>query len=227
LFEDRRTPAGVGAPSLSLTGFGTAFLDFDNDGRLDVVTVNGAVHLTEGRLPTSARPLPLEQAKQLFRNLDGTTFDAVGSRIGMALSNEDVGRGLAVGDIDNDGDPDLLIANDNGPARLLIDSLDPSPWIGLRLLDGRRDALGAGVTLHRRNAPDLYRHVHTDGSYASAGDPRVLFGLGAGGEVRGVDVRWGDGSVETFPAPPPGRYVTLQRGEGSTTASDRLGGQAR
>ena len=94
------------------------------------------------------------------------------------------GRGLAVGDVDDDGDPDLLIATHRGPARLLLNRAGQrAPWLGLRLLTGERDALGARAVLRRKGAPDLWRRARSDGSYASASDPRVLFGLAGGGEV--------------------------------------------
>jgi hypothetical protein len=215
LFEDRRTSAGVAVPSLPSTGFGTAFVDFDNDGRLDLVTVNGAVHFDERRPPTAAAPLPLGQPGQLFRNTQPWTFESRGGRE-AALASEVVARGLAVGDLDEDGDPDLVIVPTDGPARVLLDAVgQKQAWLGLRVMEGRRDALGAVVTLRREGAADLRRHVHTDGSYASAGDPRVVFGLGGGSKLRGMEVRWPDGTVEAFAAPALARYTTVRRGAGT------------
>jgi hypothetical protein len=140
-----------------------------------------------------------------------------------------VGRGLATGDIDNDGDPDLLITNNNGPAVLLRnDAGAASSWLGLRLLtaDGRRDALGAVARLERAApavtpapgtpaAGPLFRRVHSDGSYASAGDPRLLFGLGSASGPQQVTVIWPDGAKETFADLAPGAYHALQQGTGT------------
>jgi hypothetical protein len=126
-------------------------------------------------------------------------------------------RGLAVGDIDNDGDPDLLIATSESPARLLLDTIGQRvPWLGLRLVTGPgpRDAYGATVWLRRRGAPTLLRHVHPDGSYASSSDPRLLFGLGEGSTIEAVDVRWPAGTRERFVPPPINRYTTLRQGSG-------------
>ncbi len=218
LFEDRTLASGLGPASLPWTGFGTRLFDYDNDGALDVVVVNGAVHLPDE--PSDPRdPLALGQPKLLFRNLGRGTFADVSARAGEAFARREVSRGLAVGDLDDDGDPDLVVANNVGPSRVLLNRVgQDAPWLGLRLLlaDGRRDALGARVTLRRRGTPDLVRRVRTDGSYASASDPRLLFGLAAGQDVAGVDVQWPDGSRETFPAPALRRYTTLKQSGGST-----------
>ena len=133
-----------------------------------------------------------------------------------------MGRGLVLADFDDDGDSDLVITYNAGPARLLrTDTPVDDSWLGLRLLaaGGKRDALGATVTLSRIGAPPLTRLVATDGSYLSARDPRVLFGLRGttpGAELR---VRWPSGRAETFPVPPLGRYSTLVEGTGSSAVT--------
>ncbi len=217
LFEDRTITAGLAAPSLPLTGFGTRFLDYDNDGALDLVVVNGAVHLPDQPVE-AGQPLPLDQPKLLFRNLGGGRFEDRSAQAGPAFARPENSRGLAAGDLDDDGDTDLVVVNSDQPARVLLNEVgQDAPWLGLRLVeaDGRREANGAQATLRRRGAPDLVRHLHTDGSYASAGDPRLLFGLGQGRDVTAVEVRWPDGTRERFEAPPAGRYTTLRRGQGS------------
>ncbi len=219
LFLDETMRTGLGPPSIEKTGFGTGVLDYDGDGWLDLFVANGAAQVIE----TEARagdPYPLRQKNQLYRNMGGAHFVDVSAESGPSFELSEVSRGVAVGDVDDDGDPDLLVSNNSGPVRLLVNRIGQSqPWLGLRLMtrDGRRDALGARVELMRKGAPPLWRRAHTDGSYESAGDPRVLFGLGgagAGTELEAVKVLWPDGSVERFPAPEPERYTTLLQGTG-------------
>jgi hypothetical protein len=216
LFEDRSLESGLGAPSLPMTGFGTLFTDYDRDGWLDLPVANGAVYRIEEQARAGVS-LPLRQRRQLFRNLgDGTFADATGGA-GAAFAQEEVGRGLAAGDLDNDGDADLVVFNNHGPARVLInEAADGRPWIGLRLLTGTpgRDALGARVTVERADGRTLHRRVHSDGSYLSASDPRLQVGLGPAGGVRRVIVRWPDGGVEEWGTLEAGRYHTLRRGTG-------------
>ena len=226
VFEDATLGTRVGAPSLGATGFGAALFDLDNDGWLDLAAVNGAVIQIE-ELAAAGDPFPLHQPNQLLRHLGpaaagGVRFAAAGPEAGGAFTVSEVSRGLAAGDVDNDGDTDLVIFNNHGPARLALNAVGQDrPWLGLRLVGGegreagpRRDMLGARVTLRRRGAPDLLRRVHADGSYCSAGDPRVLFGLGAGSDLEAVRVRWPDGTVEEWPPPAVGRYTTLTQGGG-------------
>jgi hypothetical protein len=217
-FEDVTTATGLGPPSWEATGFGTAFLDFDNDGLLDLFVLNGAVKVVE-ELAREGDPHPLHQENQLFHNLGGGRFVEVTDRAGSAFEPSEVSRGAAVGDLDNDGDADLVLGNNAGPARILLNRVgSENAWLGLRLLDGGRDALGAWVEVVRDGAPSLWRRVSSGGGYASARDPRVLFGLGerggAGTAVREVRVTWPGGAVERFAVPGIDRYSTLERGQG-------------
>jgi hypothetical protein len=183
MFEDRTMQAGLAAPSLPFTGFGTAWIDYDNDGRLDLLAVNGAVRLINEQAQRGD-PFPYAETHQMFHNVGGRFVD-VSQEMGEPFRRPEVGRGAAFGDVDNDGDVDVLIVNANGPARLLINEIgNRSPWLGLRLM-GRppgakadRDMLGALAGIVRKGASTLWRRAATDGSYASANDPRVLIGLG-------------------------------------------------
>jgi enediyne biosynthesis protein E4 len=217
LFEDRTAAAGLAAPSLPFTAFGTLWMDYDNDGWLDLLTANGAVRLLDDKA-RQGDSYPFAQRAQLFRNLGSGRFAEVpGGEAGAPFRDGAVGRGIAFGDVDNDGDTDALVVNSNGPARLLVNQVGSRrPWLGLRLV-GRpsvRDLLGARVTVFRKGDPALVRRAATDGSYASANDPRVLVGLGDASEVEKVRVDWPDGRNETFPPPSLGRYTTLVQGEG-------------
>jgi len=110
------------------------------------------------------------------------------------------------------------VSNNNGPARVLINQIGSRhPWLGLRLLTGEpgRDALGARVELRRPGKPSLWRRSRSDGSYASANDPRVLFGLGDSPQIEKVVVHWPSGKVESFKDVPVGTYTTLREGSGA------------
>lgn len=215
LFEDVSLPSGLQTASWKLTGFGAAWFDYDNDSRLDLLTVNGAIKKIEEQA-RAGDPLPLKQEKQLFHNLGNGRFEEVGKQSGAVFSTLEVGRGAAFGDLDNDGDTDVVVSNNNGPARVLINQIGSrNPWLGLRLLTGSRDALGATVELHRPGKPVLRRRARSDGSYASANDPRVLFGLGDTAQVTKVVVRWPSGKAEEFKDLPTGAYATLKEGAGA------------
>jgi hypothetical protein len=212
IYEDRSAAAGLIAATTAFTGFGVGFLDYDNDGWLDLVQANGAVHGIESLIAAGDK-YPLHQKRVLLRNLGNGRFRDASA--GAAFDTSEVGRGLAVGDLDNDGDPDVVVSNSNGRLRILLNQVGSAqPWIGLRLVMGKRDAYGARVEVRRKGAPTLWRRARADGSYLSAQDPRVLVGLGADAQIEALRVHWPDGRVESFPAPPLRTYATLVQGRG-------------
>ena len=215
VFEERAAGAGLRLPSLRYTGFGTAWFDIDNDGWLDILTVNGAVRHSAEAL-TRKDTFSLQQPKLLFRNLGNGQFADVTERGGAALRTADVGRGAAFGDIDNDGDTDVVVANDNGPIRLLINNIGSRKhWVGVRVSGQRRqDMVGARVSVVRSAGSPLSRRVRADGSYASANDPRVLVGLGDVSKIDKVRVEWPDGKADEWTNVGIDRYTTLKQGEG-------------
>jgi hypothetical protein len=218
-FEPGSAAAGLKHPSLPFTGFGTAWMDIDNDGWLDLLTVNGTVQRIDA-LVRENDPSPLRQRKQLFRNLGNVRFEDLTSRSGEVFERADVGRGAAFGDIDNDGDTDVIVGNNNGPAQVLLNVRGSrNHWIGLRLVGanktgGARDMIGARVTISRDGLPTRQRRARSDGSFASSNDPRVLVGLGQATQQPRVRVTWPDGRVEEWTNLPIDRYTTLTAGSG-------------
>jgi hypothetical protein len=215
VFEEQAARAGIRLPSLPYTGFGAAWIDVDNDGWLDILTVNGAVRHAPEALARN-ETFALQQPKQLFRNLHNGQFEDVTRQAGAALQIPDVSRGAAFGDVDNDGDTDVVVANDSGPIRLLANGLgNRRHWVGLRLVGQHgRDMVGARVTIVRADGATVARRSRADGSYASANDPRVLVGLGDVAKISKVRVEWPDGNTQEWTNVPVDRYTTLKEGEG-------------
>lgn len=200
----------MGHSSLPFTGFGAAWFDHDNDGLLDVYVTNGAVLIETGQIATS--DYPYAQHDQLFHN-DGDGF----SLRDPGVDTFAVGRGAAFGDLDNDGDVDVLLSNNNGPAWILRNELGgQKPWLRVRLrgVTANRDGEGARVALLRPGQPPLWRRAHTDGSYLSASDIRVHFGLGDGPQPESVGVHWPGGGAEVWPVPGTRREIELTQGSG-------------
>jgi enediyne biosynthesis protein E4 len=196
LFTEEGYAAGIGDASLSRLGFGARLFDADNDGDLELITANGHVQDNAARIfpgVTYAQPV------QLFENLGERRFLDVSAAAGASLAKPIVGRGLAVGDYDNDGDLDVLIANLEGPP-LLLRNDTPSTAHALTVrLQGRtapRDGTGARLTLRAGGRRQL-REAGTGGSYLSAGDPRIHFGLGAAAAADSLTIRWPSGATET------------------------------
>lgn len=212
MFDDLTQPSGLATPSWNFTSFGTRLFDYDNDGLLDIMTVSGAVTIF-----SNGSREDLAQSNQLFHNLDGRHFEDVTAQASESFQFEEVSRGAAFGDLDNDGDTDVVVFNNSEPSRVLVNQVGADrSWLGLRLV-GRetpRDMYGAWVELSQPEGPTLWRRVHTDGSYASASDPRLLFGLGDLRSAAKARVRWPGGLVEDFPDLPVGQYSELKEGTG-------------
>jgi hypothetical protein len=216
LFDDRSMAAGIAVATRPYTGWGVAWLDFDNDGSLDLLAVNGLVKMDLDAL-SKENPFPYQQPNQLLRNMGNARFEDVTDQAGRVFKSKEVGRGAAFGDVDNDGDVDVLIANSGGPARLLINGIGTrNHWIGLRLVGAKtpRDMVGARVAIVRASGPTLWRRARADGSYASANDPRVLVGLGTSASAPRVRVTWPNGRTEEWADVPVDRYTTLVEGSG-------------
>jgi hypothetical protein len=216
LFEDRTREAGLGMPGRRFTGFGTLFFDFDNDGWLDLFIANGAVQLLAD-LVRKKDPFPLGQPNQLFHNTGKGSFVEVTDQAGPELKLIEVSRGAAFGDIDNDGDTDVLVTNNNGPARLYLNQIgNRNHWLGLKVIGkSGRDMLGARIEIIVSEKNVLRRRARTDGGYLSANDPRVLVGLGNASQVQTVRLHWPDGSGEEWKDLKADQYINLKQGSGS------------
>jgi enediyne biosynthesis protein E4 len=213
-FEDVRARWGLAQPTAPYTGFGTDWFDYDNDGWLDLFVANGAVNIIEAQ---RGAPMPFRMLNQLFRHTGAGRFVEKTADAGPAFAWKEVSRGAAFGDIDNDGDIDIVVTNNAGPVRLLINQAAAGHhWLLVRLdqESGNRFGMGAWIGLERAGRPTLWRRAKTDGSYLSASDLRVHFGLGASPEVDALRVRWPDAVEERWTGIEVDRVVTLRRGTG-------------
>jgi hypothetical protein len=213
-FEDATAAAQLGYPSLPFTGFGTGWFDYDHDGWLDLFAANGSVRKLPGLL---GQAFPYAQSHQLFHNREGR-FVETSSAAGPAVTAASVGRGAAFGDLDNDGDIDIVLANNSGPLRVLLNQAGGSHhWLRLRLEGTRsnRDAYGARVAVRLPDGAVLRGRVAADGSYLSSNDKRVHFGLGGAARVESVTVHWPSGLVERWEGLPVDAETALREGQGT------------
>lgn len=215
--EDRTFAAGLGVNTRWL-GWGAAFADFDNDGWLDLLSVNGHVYPEVRQLKSEAG---YEQPKVLYRNLGNGRFQDVTTEVGGPLMVPKAARGAAFGDIDNDGSIDVAIANVNDrPDLYRVTGPSAHNWIAFKLVGTRsnRDAIGARVQLVAGGARKVaqWQEVRGGGSYLSQNDLRVHFGLAAATMIDRVDVRWPNGSEEHWERLPAGKVHTLREGSSST-----------
>jgi len=215
-FRDASSEFGLLLPTFPYTGFGTEWFDYDNDGRLDLFIANGAVNRIESLRGTS---YPFGQSNLLFHNEgDGNRFRETTVAAGPAFALSEVSRGAAFGDLDNDGAVDIVIANNNGPVRLLLNqnrSLNHNHWLLVRLQakQGDRFAIGAKVELRQRGRK-LFRRVHTDSSYLSASDVRVHFGLGSDSKIETLIVHWPNGEKEAWDKLQADTIVSIRQSTG-------------
>jgi hypothetical protein len=232
-FTDVSFRAGLGLPTIPFLSWGTGFLDYDNDGLLDLFLANGHVYpitdQTDWGTTYAQRPL-------LFRNIDGKKFQEVPAATGSGLATIVCARGAAFGDLFNDGHVDVVLNNVDSPPTLLRNvTKTTNHWLELRLIaaakpfghdavaDDRgvtklpaaynspRDAMGAKVFL-TANGVRQRADVFSGGSYASNSDPRLHFGLGSATKIEKLEILWPDGKKEEIAAPPVDQIVTITEG---------------
>lgn len=200
LFVDEAPRSTIGRSSLLSLTFATFFLDYDLDGRLDIFCANG--HLDE-EIERVQKKVKFRQSPLLFRNLGKGKFEDVSATVGSDFMKPQVARGAAYADIDHDGDLDVLLTTNNGPAVLLRnDGGSRNHWIGVSLsgTGSNRNGIGATVKIQTA-ASSQWRAVHSGSSYCSQSDLALRFGLGQDPKVEMVEVRWPSGIVQTIKNP--------------------------
>ncbi len=213
-FSEVGIPTGLGALTSPYVAFGCKFIDYDNDGWLDIAIANGHV---QDNIQEINHAATYRESFQLFRNRAAPPigFEDVSGACDPKAIRPIIGRGMASGDYDNDGREDLLIVDSEGkPLLLHNDAGKNSHWLGVNL-EGRksnRDGYGATLTL-KSGGRTLIRHCHSDGSYLSASDKRVRFGLGASAKVDELTVKWPSGEKTVYPNPPADKYISLIEGD--------------
>ncbi len=213
-FTDVSGEVGLGSILVPFLGWGDAFIDYDNDGWKDLLIANGHVYPEADKY---AWGTSWKQRPMLFRNLAGRKFEPVPAVEGTGLADVIAGRGMAVGDLFNDGKMDAVInVMDGHPVLLRNVSDDRNHWLELKLVGGPkspRDAVGAAVYV-TANGMRQREDVLSGGSYLSTNDPRVHCGLGKATKVDDIEVHWPSGRVERFPAPEVDRILTVTEGMG-------------
>ena len=212
-YRDIAVLAGVGQPSRDRLGFGCAFADFDLDGRLDLVVVNGHIDDTVRNIRGN---IGHAQPPQLFLNQGNGSFREAASTLGGGFAQARVGRGLAYGDFDRDGDVDLLITTNNGPAVLFRnDQSAGNRSLRLRLVGTKsnRDAIGASVRVFHGGTSQS-RLVHSGSSYLSQSELPLTFGVGRRDRVERVVINWPTGRTEEFKDVITGRAYECVEGKG-------------
>ena len=218
-FVDVTLASRIGQPSRPYVGWGTAFVDFDNDGWPDLLVTNGHVYpqleLTQGQHQTGFR-----QPFLLFRNLGDGTFEEISREAALRSLPLASRRGAAFGDLNNDGRVDVVIVNlGEAPSVLLNTSKNQNQSVSFRLIQtkGNREAIGVRLTL-RTSKHSFIQEVQAGASYLSQNDLRLHFGVGANETIKSIEVRWTNGETETVAGVVTGRMITITQRQGITAS---------
>jgi enediyne biosynthesis protein E4 len=209
---------GVGGTTLLHSGWGTRFVDYDNDGWKDLLIAQAHDLDT---IEKSFPDLHYREPPLLLRNLNGKKFVDVGPVSNDVFRDRWVGRGLAIGDIDNDGRVDAVITENGGPAHILMNrTRTANHWIGFKLVGHKsnRDGIGAVIRIDTSHGSQ-WDTVTTASSYLSASDVRAHFGIGADRSVKTVEIRWPSGIVQTLKDVPGGQYLRVDESPTAAPAS--------
>jgi len=219
LFTDEAPASGIGKLSAQSLTFACFFFDYDLDGMLDIFAANG--HVSDD-ISLVQPTVKYAQPPHLFRNKGKKKFEEVTSKLGRALNRAIVGRGAAYGDFDNDGDLDLLITTNNGPARLLRnDNANQNDLLRLKTIGTKsnRDGIGAKVVVKTSKGRSLFEMVRTGSSYCSQSELPLTFGLGKPeeGTTLTLEITWPGNQKETIPNLKPNQVVVVTEGKGVTS----------
>ena len=218
LFTDEAPASGIGKVSAQSLTFAVFFFDYDLDGLLDIFAANG--HVSDD-ISVVQPTVKYAQPPHLFHNKGKKKFEEVSSKLGRALNRAIVGRGAAYGDFDNDGDLDLLITTNNGPARLLRnDNANQNDLLRVKLVGSHanRDGIGAKVVVKTSKGRSMFGMVRTGSSYCSQSELPLTFGLGKPeeGTTLTLEITWPGGQKETIPNIKPNQSLTILEGKGIT-----------
>lgn len=216
LFVDEARRSEIGRASLLTLGFGCFFFDYDLDGWLDIFVANGHI---ENAIQRVQRRVRYAEPPHLFRNLGGGRFEEVTASAGAAFAAPRVARGSAYADIDNDGDLDLLVTTNGGPAVLFRNEGPTNHSLRVRLVGVRsnRDGIGAVVRLNSGGEPQ-WQTLHSGSSYLSSSELVLTFGLGQRTKVEALEVRWPSGQVDRLANLDADQIITIKEGQGKVAA---------
>lgn len=220
LFLDEAPTSTIGQDSLLTLTFACFFFDYDLDGLLDIFAANG--HVSDDINAVQPK-IQYAQPPHLFRNLGKKKFKDMAANLGSALQQPAVGRGAAYGDYDNDGDLDLLLTSNNGPARLLRnEGGNQNNLLRIRTIGttSNRNAIGAKVILTLSDQKKLTKVVKTGSSYCSQSELPLTFGLGKADKVQAIDIVWPNGNKQTLSDINANQEITIEEGKGITSSGE-------
>jgi enediyne biosynthesis protein E4 len=213
LFVDEAPRSSVGRESLLSLSFGVFFFDYDLDGYPDILTANGHIEEEIGRVQPKIK---YQEPPLLFRNLGGKKFENVSNSVGTDFTKPLVGRGAIYGDFDHDGDLDILLTSNNGPARLYRnDGGNKNKWISIRTVGTKsnRNGIGASVAIASASGKQ-WNVVRSGSSYASESDRALVFGLGQDPVVTSIEVTWPSGTKQKFANVAANQFITIDETRG-------------